>query len=44
MCAVKYLDGSDERHGDPLLELVDRGVQVQHLDDLRREGGERPLR
>ena len=26
VCAVKYLDGPDEGHGHPLLELVDRGV------------------
>ena len=41
VCAVKYLDGPDEGHGHPLLELVDRGVQVQHLHDLRGKGRER---
>lgn len=34
-----YLYVSDERHSDPLLELIEWRVQVQNLHDLKQNKG-----
>lgn len=33
---VRYLNVSDERHGDSFFKLVQRGVQVQDFHNLQR--------